>query len=178
MDDFRDRWLFVAGVAMSWITDPPEPEFFERELVGLAEGVGGWEKSFSRSKLQDVLDRVRRAARGETVVWEGSEWDPRYVFKTETILSEKWLDITPEEQRHMYNLIGEDEKRRRNTDARREKRRAEGVQPRDQYEQTRTASLQKKRSEARHLRNVLDLSSAQIAQIKGVSERTVRRWLE
>ena len=178
MDDFRDRWLFIAGVAMSWITDPPEPQFLERELVGLAEEVGGWEEDFSRSRLQAVLDRVRRAARGETVVWEGSEWDPRYVFKTETILSEKWLGITPEEQRHMYNLIDEDEKRRRNTENRREKRRAEGVKARMQYEEARGASLQKNRAEARHLRDIFGLSTSEIAQIKGVSERTARRWLK
>jgi hypothetical protein len=49
MKDFRDRLLFVAGVVLSWITDPPEPKFFERELLGLAEEWGGWDEGRSRS---------------------------------------------------------------------------------------------------------------------------------
>jgi hypothetical protein len=175
MGDFRDRWLFLAGVAMSWITDPPEPEFFERELIGLAEEAGGWGDARTRSKMQAVLERVRMAARGETVTWEGFEWDPRYAFKTETILS--WLEMTLAEEREMYTLIGGDEKRRRNTESKRRKRRAEGVKPRGDYEQERVADIRKKRASAHRLKNTCKLSNEEIAKVMRVSERTVRRLL-
>jgi predicted DNA-binding protein (UPF0251 family) len=176
MDDFRDRWLFLAAVAMSWITDPPEPEFFERELLGLAEQAGGWSEERSRAKLQAVLERVRMVARGQKVTWQGVEVDPRYRFSTKVIV--QWLEIEPHEQSEMFNLIGTDEKRRRNTESRREKRRAAGARPRTQYDKARSASLKKKRVTALCLRDQHDLSTSEIAQVMGVSARTIRRWLE
>jgi hypothetical protein len=176
MEDFRDRWLFVAGVALSWITDPPEPAFFERELLGLADEWGGWNEERSRSKLQAVLERVRMVARGQTVTWQGVEVDPRYRFRTEVIV--QWLEITLAEQRKMFNLIGADEKRRRNTDSRREKRRAAGAQPRAQYDQARKDSHQNDCATAHRLRKEHDLSTSEIAQIMGKSARTVRRLLK
>ncbi len=176
MGDFRDRWLFLAGVALSWITDPPEPEFFERELLGLAEEWGGWDEERSKSKLQAVLERVRMVARGETVTWEGIEVDARYHYRTQTIVD--LLEITSAEQREMFNLIGADEKRRRNTQSRRDKRRAAGAQPRAQYYQLKNAAHLKKREAARRLHRDLDLSTAEIAQVMGESARNVRRLLK
>jgi hypothetical protein len=176
MGDFRDRWLFLAAVAWSHITDPPEPEFFERELLGLAEQAGGWSEERSRSKLQAVLERVRMVARGQKVTWQGAGVDPRYRFRTEEIV--RWLEIEPHEQREMFNLVGADEKRQRNTESRREKRRAAGAQPRAHYDKARSASLQQKRVTARRLSEQDDLSSSEIAQVMGVSARTVRRWLK
>jgi hypothetical protein len=176
MGDYRDRMLFVAGVALSWITDPPEPAFFERELLGLADDWGGWDEGRSRSKLQAVLERVRMVACGQTVTWQGVEIDPRYRFRTEVIV--QWLQITTAEQREMFNLIGADEKRRRNTDSRREKRRAAGAQPRAQYDQARKDSHQNDCATAHRLRKEHDLSTSEIAQIMGMSTRTVRRLLK
>lgn len=173
MTDFRDRWLFLSGVAMSWITDPPEPEFFERELLGLAEQAGGWSNERSRAKLQAVFKRVRMVARGLKVTWQGVEVDPRYRFRTEVIV--QWLEIEPREQCEMYNLIGAEEKRRRNTESRRQKRRAAGLRSRSHYDQTRSASLQEKRATVRRLQNEFNLTIAEIAQVMGVSARTVRR---
>lgn len=45
----------------------------------------------------------------------------------------EWLDISPQEQEHLSSIIGAAEKRRRNTIAKREQRRAQGVIPRDLY---------------------------------------------
>jgi hypothetical protein len=176
MGDYRDRWLFLSGVALSWITDPPEPEFFESELLGLAEEWGDWDKERSRSKLQAVLERVRMAASGRTVTWQGVDLDPRYRFRTDVIV--QWLEITPAEQREMFNLIGADEKRRRNTDSRREKRRVAGAQPRAEYDQARKLSRQNDCATAHRLRKEHDLSTSEIAQIMGKSARTVRRLLK
>jgi hypothetical protein len=176
MGDFRDRWLFLAGVALSWITDPPEPVFFERELRGLAEEWGGWDDRRSRTKLRAVLERVRMAAGGQTVMWQGVEIDPRYRFRTDVIV--QWLEITPAEQREMFNLIGADEKRRRNTESRREKRRAAGAQPRAQYDQARKLSRQNDCATALRLRKEFNLSTTEIGQIMRKSAKTVRRLLE
>ena len=41
MEDFRDRWLFIAGVAISWLTIP---EVLEREVLALAQQAGGWDE--------------------------------------------------------------------------------------------------------------------------------------
>jgi hypothetical protein len=176
MKDFRDRLLFVAGVALSWITDPPEPKFFERELLGLAEEWGGWDEGRSRSKLQAVLERVRMVAGGQTVMWQGIEIDPRYRFRSNTIV--EWLEITAAEQHQMFNLIGANEKRRRNTESKREKRRAAGSQPRPQYDEARKLSRQNDCATAHHLRKKFNLSTTEIGQIMGKSARTVRRLLE
>lgn len=45
----------------------------------------------------------------------------------------EWLGITPEEQEHLSTIIGTGEKRRRNTRAKMESRRAQGVKPRQEY---------------------------------------------
>ena len=88
----------------------------------------------------------------------------------------RWLEVEPHEQREMFNLVAADEKRRRNTESRREKRRAAGARPRSLYDRARSASLQKKRATARRLSEQDDLSTSEIAQVMGVSARTVRRW--
>lgn len=54
-----------------------------------------------------------------------------YNMPNQTIID--WLNITPEEQKHLSSIISKEEKRRRNTLAKREQRRAQGVIPRDQY---------------------------------------------
>ena len=40
-----------------------------------------------------ICNRAHMAARGERVTWEGVELDPRYRFRTETII--ELLGITP-----------------------------------------------------------------------------------
>lgn len=54
-----------------------------------------------------------------------------YNMPNQTIID--WLNITPEEQKHLSSIISKEEKRRRKNDAQREQRRAQGVIPRDQY---------------------------------------------
>ena len=94
MEDFRDRWLFVATTAISWLA---VPEVLDRETIALAEEAGGWDERRTRSDLSQVLKRARRAARGEKIEFKGREWDPRHHFRNETIID--WLKITPEEER-------------------------------------------------------------------------------
>lgn len=108
MPDFRDRWMFVAGVGMSWLAIPP---VLQRELFALAREVGGWTEGRTRSKLQAVFRTSREAAAGKRVEWAGVDWDPRYRLKNRTII--EWLEITAEEEREMKTIISGEERRRR-----------------------------------------------------------------
>ena len=108
MEDFRDRWLFIATTAISWLV---VPEVLNREALALAEEAGGWDERRTRSDLSQVLKRARRAARGKTIEFNGREWDPRHHFRNETIID--WLEITPEEEWEMVVTISAEEASRR-----------------------------------------------------------------
>jgi len=70
MEDFRDRWLFLATTAISWLV---VPEVLYRETLALAEEAGGWDEHHTRSDLSQVLKRARRR-RGarRSSLWVGS----------------------------------------------------------------------------------------------------------
>ena len=92
MADYRDRWLFLSGVAMSWLAVSP---VLQRELYALAHQEGEWTKAHARSKLQAVFRTAHRAARGERVEYAGMEVDPRYRFKNQMIID--LLEITADD---------------------------------------------------------------------------------
>ena len=100
--------MFLAGTAMSYLAPP---ESLERELYALAREAAGWNDRESKSRMHSIFKRAHMAARGEKVVWEGVEVDPRYRFRNETII--ELLGITAEEQREMRTLISPAEKERR-----------------------------------------------------------------
>jgi hypothetical protein len=175
MEDFRDRWLFIATTAISWLV---VPEVLDRETIALADEAGGWDERRTRSDLSQVLKRARRAARGETIEFMGREWDPRHHFRNETII--EWLEITPKEEREMVVTISAEEasrrKRLRDREYQERRRRVKGVAPRPQYDENRTSSFRKRVAAARQLKNC-GLSTEQIAERMNVSRRTVQRWL-
>lgn len=139
-----------------------------RELLALAQEVGGWDEREAAARMQAVLKRARMAAAGQTVDWQGHPIDPRYRFKTETIL--EWLEITPEEQRQMATLISRAEARCRH----REKERARTYQT-GEVQQTRAeylAQAEVRRQEALR-RKARGESLRQIASALGVSHEAV-----
>ena len=160
--DFRDRWLFIAGVAMSWICSP---EVLDRELTRLAEQIGGWGEKRTKSKLSQIFKRVKAAAAEEKVSYAGAEFDPRYRFRSETIV--RWLEVTPEEQRELKTIISDEERRRRD----RERKGSE--MSRAEYE----GRAQGRRQEATKLR-AEGLCISDIAGKLGVSTRHVKRMLK
>lgn len=87
-----------------------------------------------------------------------------------------WLQITPEEQKHLQTIIGPGEKRRRNTIAKREARRAAGVKPREEYIKAEAA---KTLNTLEKLRKAMEenpgLSQRKIAKMIGISEAYVRK---
>jgi hypothetical protein len=165
LPDFRDRWLFLAGVAMSWLAIP---SVLRRELYALAEEVGGWSESKARSKLHAVFRTAEEAAQGKKVAWEGLEIDPRYRLKNQTIID--ILEITAEEEREMKTIISDEERRQRHREKEQVRKRDAGeVQmTRKEYE----GRAQDRRAEARRLATE-GLSLRQIAKKLGISKSAV-----
>jgi transcriptional regulator with XRE-family HTH domain len=164
----RDHWMFVAGVAMSWIA---VPAVLRRELFALAKEAGDWTDSEARSRLQAIFKRAHMAAKGERVEWGGVKVDPRYRLRNATIL--ELLEITGEEERHMKTIIGADERRRRDRERDENRRRAAGAMTREEYE----GRAQDRRAEAARLRSE-GLNNRQIAEALGISKRRVQQLLK
>ena len=161
MPDFRDRWMFLAGVGMSWLAIPA---VLRRELFALAHQVGGWTEAHARSKLQSVFRTAHSAARGEKVQWQGIEVDPRYRFKNRTII--ELLEISAEEEQEMRTIISDHERRRR------DRQRKNPEMTRKEYEDR--AAM--RREEARRLA-AKGLSLREIGKRLGISHEAVRKAL-
>ena len=161
MPDFRDRWMFVAGVAMSWLAIPA---VLRRELYALSREVGGWTEGQAKSKLHAVFRTAHASARGEKVEWRGMKLDPRYRLKNQTIIEA--LEITPEEERELKTIIGDDERRRR------DRARKNPEMSRAEY----LVRAAKRRARARRLAGD-GLSLRKIAEELGISKSQVQRAL-
>lgn len=168
----RDTWLFIAGVAMSWLTIP---QALRRELFHLAHQVGGWEEPEAKSRMAAVISRAHAAARGETVKWQGLDVSPRYRFRTATII--EWLGITEAEQRHMRTLISEElvQERHRQAEAARKRRAGETTVDRAAY--LAQVRADDKRAQAEQLR-AQGLTLSRIAARLGVTVPRVRQLLK
>lgn len=163
----RDAWLFIAGVAMSWLCIP---QVLQRELFALAHEVGGWDEKEAKTRLHAVLKRAHMAARGETVEWMGQRIDPRYRFTNETII--EWLQITPEEQEQLSVIKDEKGQRELNRLRQERFRREAGALPREEY----LARAEMRRQEVLRLRQE-GMSIRQIAEKIGLSKSQVHRIL-
>ena len=169
MPDFRDRWLFLAGAAMSWISPP---EVLRRELHALADEVGGWTPGRTESKMHAIFRTSREHQAGKRIEWDGVKLSPRYRFRNATILD--WLEVTPEEERHLKTVISDEERRRRDRERKQRERRASGEveMSREEYE----GRARERRLGALELRGE-GLSKSQIAKTLGISLSTVKRAL-
>lgn len=93
----RDRWLFLACVALSWMVPS---HVVKREVLALgSEALGGaWTREALLRDMGAAVGRAEDAARGELLEWppgSGERVDPRYRFRDETVID--WLEITDEE---------------------------------------------------------------------------------
>lgn len=87
-----------------------------------------------------------------------------------------WLDITPQEQRHLSSIISKEEKRRRNTEARRKKRREEGMRPMEEYNQERKQKVETKvEILLRLMKDNPQWSNVRLAKEMGLSEGYIRK---
>lgn len=122
----RDVWLLLAAVAVSY-TCPPEA--LEATMERLAESYGGWTSRETRSRIHAVFKRSRQAAAGETIEYKGKLIDPRYRYKSATIVD--LLDISSGEQAELglRLLVDADRKRELAAERARELRKARAVKP-------------------------------------------------
>jgi hypothetical protein len=162
----RDDWMFIAGVAMSWIADSPES--LRNELWELSKEAASWNDRDHQSRLQAIFKRVHMNARGETVEWNGVEVDPRYRFKNETIIER--LEIEDWEMEEMNVIISSDEARKRHRERESQRRREAGEMERFKY----TATAEQRRMKAAELRSG-GMLQREIAEILGCSQQEVSR---
>lgn len=167
----RDAWMFAASIASSWITPP---QVLAREVAHLGAECAYWGEGETRSRMNAVLSRAWRAARGETVEWRGQERDPRYWLRRQTLVD--WLKIEDDEMRRagMRALVTQEIRREQKTELERARSHAAGeVQiTRKQYEDR----AQDRSEKARRLRGE-GLSIRAIAAELGVSKSQTHRYL-
>lgn len=130
-----------------------------------------WQPWEVRSCVSSVLSRAEAQARGEVVEFGGRKRDPRYDFKTETLVQR--LGVTNEEARHLRTILPGDEVRRRDAERHEAARRAAGVITRAEYEQ-RSAD---KREQVRAL-SATGCSNSAIARELGIPRTTVIGYLK
>ena len=97
-----------------------------------------------------------------------------YNMPNQTIID--WLNITPEEQKHLSSIIDKSEKRRRKNDAQREQRRAQGVIPREQYLAQEAEQKQERMSPIiEAIKQNPGLSQRALAKLTGFSRTSIQR---
>ncbi|WP_047866601.1 hypothetical protein [Rubrobacter aplysinae] len=163
MTDYRHRWLFVAGVGMSWLASSPYA--MRRELFELAAEAGSWSEDHTAGKLSSVVNRTKRAFAGERVEWRGEMLDPRYRLTNQRII--EWLEIDASEESHMRTLLSSDERRRR------DRERKDPEMSRGEYE----GRASQRREDARRMA-AEGLTHQQIGQALGVTRSAVSKMLK
>ena len=167
---WRDYWMLLAGTAMSWLSPAG---VLQRELHALANEAGRWDLDETKTRLSAVIHRAQMADRGETVEFNGQLWDPRYHYRTDTIL--ELLEIDESEQRRLglRALVSRNVRKEIEAADRRAQRREAGVQDRATYE----AAAEARRRRIREL-SASGMTQKAIASELHVSERTVRNALK
>lgn len=166
----RDLWLFLTCNAMSWLAPS---QAWSREFFALAREAAGWPDNETRQRMASIFNRAEAAARGEKVEWNGYHVDPRYRFRTQTLID--WLEISDQEIREagLSTIIPEHMRRERHREQERERRRKQGAQEREAY----LADTQARRDAIQNLR-AQGYTQRAIATELGVGERTVRLALK
>lgn len=88
----------------------------------------------------------------------------------------EWLDISPEEQKHMTSIIGPQEKRKRNLLLKEQQRRAAGIRPMEEYNLERKKKVETKvETLQRLIEENPQWSNVQLGKEMGVSEGYIRK---
>lgn len=130
-EGFRHKWLFLAAVSLSWIAGQSA---MNSEIVELSRHANGtsrhcWTNKETEYATRDAIRRAIRSRNGERIEFMGKTVDPRYRFRTDTIL--EWLEITEKEIRELgfRTLINDNVRRQINATDKARKRTQEGALP-------------------------------------------------
>ena len=167
-EGYRDKWLFLASVALSWFLPP---ERLQVEITAHARQFTTLPLQEAHRSMKAVVERALKAKGGEEVAWEGRGRNPRYWFRRETLV--EWLgDLIPAELAPRLRALAPEEVIRGR----------KGESWRSRWEDRYTGSGYRlsntdKFVQARLLR-AKGWSCRRIAEELGVNERTIRRWCE
>nr|MDD2705350.1 hypothetical protein [Acidocella sp.] len=168
-EGYRDKWLFLSGVALSWFT---QAEGIEDEIIGLAHKHTDLAQPEIRQAMQPTLKRAMLAASGHKIEWQGQKIDPRYRFRRQTLYD--WIgDLIPASLLPKMRAIIPDAEADRRDKAR--NRVTEGRYATNYTGQGVRASNEEKRATARLLR-AQGQSYRAIASELGVSVRSAHTW--
>jgi hypothetical protein len=179
-EGYRDKWLFLVAVALSWFT---HPQGIHDEIMGLS-GLGRTHTDLDFLEIDNAisapLERALQAAAGDKLSWGGQEVDPRYRFRRQTLYD--WIgDLIPDALLPtMRAIITDEEAKRRKAerDAAREETRNRTKEGRYATSNTRSGvrlSNEQKRNTARLMRS-MGRSYREIAAELGISLDTAYRW--
>ncbi len=173
LGDHRGRALFIYAQAASYYCHDESTLVSECQQYAAEHFIDPqgkyWQERIPRH-LRTLLKRFNEQSQQT----EKDEPDPRYKLTNARIIQE--LEITEEEQAHLIAIISKDEKRRRNTIRTRDKRRANGVVPVEQYQQNRKLIQSERRTAAQQMRKQ-GATIKQIAEQLQRSRRTIQLLL-
>lgn len=165
----RDKFLFIASVALSWFTAPAA---LEREILHTARQ---WTPGLALSEVltttvRPLLQRAQDAADGKTVEWRGMKFDPRHRFRRQTIWD--WLspvvppDLAPQLRAIVSDELATERKQERDSGRWRDHYTGKGFRAGNTENVVLARSM---RSQGKSYRR--------IAAELGVSDTAVRKWL-
>jgi len=126
----RDMPIFLCAALMSQAVIVPQ---LKQEIEAIAKRIApSWSAAEVRNCVASVMTRAQAAFNGEKLEYKGRQLDPRYIFKTDTLLA--LLDITPDEQAQLTTIIDKKEAKRRDAARARRARASAGAATRSDYE--------------------------------------------
>jgi len=162
---YRDKYLFIYSCALSWFADASALES-EVRLVARKLTPGLTAAAVSKA-ISPNLQRLKDARAGKKVIWNGREGDPRYWFKSSTIL--EWLEgcVTPDMYPELRAIVPESVLASRRAARYKDSYTGKGVM----------ASNQEKRAQAVLMRSE-GKTQKEIADELQVSKMTISRWFK
>lgn len=125
----RDILVFLSAAFMAQAVAQPQ---LEHEIAAIARRIAPtWTAQEIHSCVTTVVSKAQQAVEGRKVVFNGELRDPRYIFKTETLID--LLGITPEEETQLTTIISKTEAKSRDAARKRQARAEAGAAPRADY---------------------------------------------
>lgn len=136
----RDMPIFLSAALMAQAVVQPQLEY---EIAAIAKRIAPtWTAQEIQSCVTTVASKAKAALDGHKIVFNGVARDPRYIFKTDTLID--LLGITPDEEIQLTTIISKPEAKRRHAARSRQARAAAGAEPRAVY----LAAAAQRRAEA------------------------------